>query len=228
MSDNESVQMQEGPPLETANDRFKKSFDTWFWGSVLVATVVHFVMFMFWPSMTAADVSFDSEELVAIELPPEIEIPPPPQAISRPATPVIAAADISEDITIAPTTFEDNPVEELPPPPDEEAVDISTAPSFTPYTVRPDLINQREVERALEREYPPILRDNGIGGRVTVHFFIDEDGIVQNTLVAETSGHSSLDEAALRVANVFRFTPALNLDKVVPVWIALPIMFQTR
>ncbi len=228
MRDNESVQVQQSPSLETANDRFKKSFDTWFWGSVLVATVVHFVMFMFWPSMTAEDVSFDSEELVAIELPPEIEIPPPPQAISRPATPVIAAADISEDITIAPTTFEDNPVEELPPPPDEETVDIAAAPSFTPFTVRPDLINQREVERALEREYPPILRDAGIGGRVTVHFFIDEEGTVQNTLVAETSGHSSLDEAALRVANVFRFTPALNLDKVVPVWIALPITFQTR
>ena len=228
MSDNESVQVQEGPSLETANDRFKKSFDTWFWGSVLAATVVHFVMFMFWPSMTAEDVSFDSEELVAIELPPEIEIPPPPQAISRPATPVIAAADISEDITIAPTTFEDNPVAELPPPPDEEAVDISAAPSFTPYTVRPDLINQPEVERALEREYPPILRDAGIGGRVTVHFFIDEEGTVQNTLVAETSGHASLDDAALRVATVFRFTPALNLDKVVPVWISLPITFQTR
>ncbi|MYH48854.1 MAG: hypothetical protein F4151_04815, partial [Gammaproteobacteria bacterium] len=133
MSDNESVQVQEGPTL-TANDRFKRSFNTWFWGSVLAATAVHFVMFMFWPSMTAEDVSFDSEELVAIELPPEIEIPPPPQAISRPATPVIAAADISEDITIAPTTFEDNPVEELPPPPDEEAVDISAAPTFTPYT----------------------------------------------------------------------------------------------
>ena len=58
-----------------------------------------------------------------------------------------------------------------------------------------------------------------------MHFFIDEEGIVQNTLVAETSGHASLDEAALRVANVFRFTPALNLDKVVPVWISLPIQF---
>ncbi len=229
MSDTDFQQVQqESVPHETANDRFKKSFNTWFWGSVLAATVVHFVMFMFWPSMTAEDVSFDSEELVAIELPPEIEIPPPPQAISRPATPVIAAADISEDITIAPTTFEDNPVEELPPPPDEEAVDISAAPTFTPYTVRPDLTNEREVQRALEREYPPILRDAGIGGTVNVHFFIDEEGMVQRTLVAQTSGHASLDEAALRVANVFRFTPALNLDKIVPVWIAIPITFQTR
>ena len=229
MSDTDVAQAQlEAVSHETANDRFKKSFNTWFWGSVLAATVVHFVMFMFWPSMTAEDVSFDSEELVAVELPPEIEIPPPPQAISRPATPVIAAADISEDITIAPTTFEDNPVEELPPPPDEEAVDISAAPTFTPYTVRPDLINEREVQRALEREYPPILRDAGIGGQVNVHFFIDEEGLVQRTLVAQTSGHASLDEAALRVANVFRFTPALNLDKIVPVWIAIPITFQTR
>lgn len=228
MSDTGIEQARQAVANETANDRFKRSFNTWFWGSVLAATVVHFAMFMFWPSMTAEDVSFDSEELVAIELPPEVEIPPPPQAISRPATPVIAAADISEDITIAPTTFEDNPVEELPPPPDEEAVDISAAPTFTPYTVRPDLINGREVERALEREYPPILRDAGIGGQVTVHFFIDEEGMVQRTLVAETSGHASLDEAALRVANVFRFTPALNLDKIVPVWIAIPITFQTR
>lgn len=228
MNDSESVQVQEGLPHETANDRFKKSFNTWFWGSVVAATAVHFAMFMFWPTLTAEDVSFDSEELVAIELPPEIEIPPPPQAISRPATPVIAAADISEDITIAPTTFEDNPVEELPPPPDEEAVDISAAPTFTPYTVRPDLTNEREVQRALEREYPPILRDAGIGGTVNVHFFIDEEGMVQRTLVAQTSGHASLDEAALRVANVFRFTPALNLDKIVPVWIAIPITFQTR
>ena len=226
MSDND---LQQGSlSRETANDRFKKSFNTWFWGSVCAATVLHFVMFAFWPNMTAEDVSFDSEEFEAINIPPEIEIPPPPQSISRPATPVIAAADISEDITIAPTTFEDNPVEQLPPPPDEEAADISAAPTFTPFTVRPDLINEREVQRALEREYPPILRDAGIGGTVNVHFFINEEGEVQRTLVAQTSGHASLDEAALRVANVFHFTPALNLDKVVPVWIAIPITFQTR
>ena len=228
MSDCDLQQVFDAPILETANDRFKKSFNTWFWGSVVAATVVHFVLFAFWPNMTAEDVSFESAEIEALNIPPEIEIPPPPQSISRPATPVIAAADISEDITIAPTTFEDNPVEQLPPPPDEGAVDISAAPTFTPFTVRPSLLNERVVQRALEREYPPILRDAGIGGTVSVQFFINEEGEVQRTLVAQTSGHASLDEAALRVANVFQFSPALNLDKVVPVWIAIPITFQTR
>lgn len=214
--------------FETANDRFKKSFSSWFWGSVVMATVLHFAVFALWPDMVAEDVSFESAELEAIELPPEIEIPPPPQSISRPATPVIAAADISEDITIAPTTFADNPVEDLPPPPDAEVGDLSDAPVFTPFTVRPDLTNEREVQRALEREYPPLLRDAGIGGQVLVYFFIDENGRVQRTQVNKSSGHAALDEAALKVADVFKFTPALNRDKKVPVWISIPITFQTR
>jgi protein TonB len=196
---------------------------------MILATLAHFAIFAFWPQMTAEDVSFNSEELTAIELPPEIEIPPPPEAIARPATPVIAAADINEDITIAPTTFEDNPVEDLPPPPEEvTTTDISAAPTFTPYTVRPDIKNRTEVARALEREYPPLLRDAGIGGTVQVWFFIDEEGRVQRTQVNESSGHKALDDAAIAVAEIIEFTPALNRDKRVPVWISLPITFTTR
>lgn len=213
---------------ETANDRFKRSFGSWFWGSMIAAVVVHFAAFAFWPDMTAADVSFTGEELTAVDLPPEVEIPPPPEAIARPATPVIAEADVSEDITIAPTTFEDNPVDELPPPPEEQGQDIGAAPTFTPYTVAPDITNRAEVGRALEREYPPLLRDAGIGGTVRVHFFIDENGRVQDTRLDQSSGHSQLDNAALAVADVMRFTPALNRDKKVPVWISLPITFQVR
>ncbi len=213
----------------TANDRFKRSFGTWFWGSMIVATVAHFCVFNFWPEMTAEDVSYSADELEAIELPPEIEIPPPPEAIARPATPVIASADIDEDITIAPTTFEDNPVEELPPPPTEVATtDISAAPVFTPMTVRPGVKNRAEVSRAMEREYPPLLRDAGIGGTVNVWFFIDEQGKVINRLVQESSGHKALDDAALKVADIIEFTPALNREKRVKVWISLPIHFTTR
>ena len=213
--------------LETENDRFKKSFQSWFWGSMIAATVVHFMVFQFWPTQTAEDVSFTAEELEMIELPPEIEIPPPPEAISRPATPVMATADIDDDITIAPTTFVDNPIEDLPPPPtDDGMVDIAAAPVFTPMTVRPEIRNRSEVQAALMREYPPILRDAGIGGTVVVWFFITEDGRVQDKRVSQSSGQVQFDEAALKVAEVFRFSPALNRDQRVQVWIEVPITFQ--
>ena len=195
---------------------------------MIAATLIHFGVFAFWPELTAEDFSFVSEELEAIELPPEIEIPPPPQAISRPATPVIAEAAIDEDITIAPTTFEDNPVEDLPPPPEEAGTDLSSAPTFTPFTVAPEIQNRTEVIRAMEREYPPLLRDAGIGGTVRVYFFIDENGQVQDRRIDQSSGHQALDQAALNVAGVYRFSPALNRDKKVPVWVSFPITFQVR
>lgn len=213
---------------ESANDRLKRSFDSWFWGSMIVATVLHFGTFAFWPEFTAVDVSIDSTELETIELPPEIEIPPPPQQISRPATPVMAAADIDEDITIAPTTFEDNPIEDLPPPPEEVGTDISAAPTFTPFTVAPSIQNRNDVVRAMEREYPPLLRDAGIGGTVRVYFFIDEEGRVGDRRIDQSSGHQALDDAAMSVAETYQFSPALNCDKKVPVWVSFPITFQVR
>lgn len=213
---------------ETANDRLKRSFSSWFWGSMIVATLMHGGTFAFWPELTAEDISYESEEIATIELPPEIEIPPPPQAISRPATPVMATADIDEDITIAPTTFEENPVEDLPPPPEEAATDISAAPTFTPFTVAPSILNRDEVVRAMTREYPPLLRDAGIGGTVRVFFFIDEAGIVKDYRIDQSSGHQALDDAALAVADVYRFSAALNRDKKVPVWVSFPITFQVR
>jgi periplasmic protein TonB len=213
---------------ETANDRFKRGFGSWFWGSVAAAAVLHFMILAFWPDLTAADVSFRTHELEAIELPPEIEIPPPPEQIARPATPVVSAdANIDEDITIAPTTFEDNPIEDLPPPPSTTG-NPEDGPTFTPYTVAPELRNRAVVSRALERNYPPLLRDAGIGGTVNVWFYIDESGRVRQTRLVTSSGQSQLDDAALRVAEVMEFSPALNRDRRVPVWVQLPIVFRAR
>lgn len=212
----------------TANDEFKRSFSTWFWGAIISATLVHFLVFALWPSMSADDVSFNRDEMVTIDIPDEIEIPPPPEAIARPATPVITDAPIDEDITIEDITFDANPVENLPPPPEEVDTDISGAPQYTPYDVRPDYKNKAEMERALSREYPPLLRDAGIGGTTIVWFYIDEQGKVLRTQVHTGSGHKALDDAALKVADVAVFTPALNRDKPVPVWIQLPITFTTR
>ena len=213
---------------ETANDRLKRNFNSLFWGSMSAAAVMHFFFFAFFPELTAEDFSFESTELEAIELPPEIEIPPPPEQISRPATPVMATADIDEDITIAPTTFEENPVEDLPPPPTEAVVDLASTPAFSPMTVRPEVRNRRVVVQAMERAYPPILRDAGLGGQVMVWFFISEEGEVLDSRIFKSSGYPKIDQAALDVADIYEFTPALNRDQKVKVWIQLPITFQVR
>ena len=103
--------------------------------------------------------------------------------------------------------------------------ELQSAPTFTPYTVRPDIKNRETVARTLEREYPPLLKDAGIGGTAHVWFFIDEDGRVVRTQVNRSTGHKALDDAAMRVASIIEFTPALNREKRVPVWISLPITF---
>lgn len=111
--------------------------------------------------------------------------------------------------------------------PDESAA-IETGPVFTPMTVRPELKNRNEVIQALMREYPQVLRDAGIGGQVVVWFFISNAGQVLDRRISQTSGHEQLDAAALRVADVYDFTPAMNRDEAVQVWIQLPITFQVQ
>lgn len=106
-----------------------------------------------------------------------------------------------------------------------ETSDLEARPTFTPYTVKPELRNVGDVQQALETEYPPALLDAGIGGTTTVWFFIDPSGEVQQTRIAQPSGHEALDEAALRVARVMEFTPAMNRDEPVPVWVQFPIRF---
>lgn len=203
---------------ETANDRFKEGFGNWFWTGLAVATILHFLAFAFWPQMSVADTSFDPEELEAVDLPEDIEIPPPPEQIARPATPVISAsADISEDITIAPTTFEDNPIDELPPPPASDRGALSEYQAFSPSMVRPRPLNRSELSRLMQRHYPTILKDAGIGGTTVLGIWIDENGVVQRATIAKSSGHPQLDEAAMKVVDLVEFSPAMNRDQRVPV-----------
>lgn len=98
-------------------------------------------------------------------------------------------------------------------------------PIFTPWSVAPTVLNQDEVQRAIVEAYPVELREDGIGGTVEVYFFVDEEGAVQDYRIDSSSGHQALDDAALAVASVYRFSPALNRDAPVAVWVSFPITF---
>jgi len=217
-------------PTEKApehRDRLKDQWSNLFWTSMSLAIVVHFGIFLLSPTFDADTIEQEALTTISIDVPPEVEIPPPPPPLARPATPRIASAAISEDITIAPTTFDANPVDYLPPPPPASTVSPERVPSkFTPYSVAPVLINRAQVEALLEKEYPPLLRQAEIDGVVLIWLQIDTLGVPVDKEVREPSGYDSFDSAALRVAQAMRFRPAYNRDRKVEVWVSLPIVFS--
>lgn len=118
--------------------------------------------------------------------------------------------------------------EEAGPDAVEEPADVSAEPTWTPWDEKPDYSNRKELAEAVAREYPPLLKDAGIGGTAIVWFFIDESGEVRKTQIRESSGHQALDDAALRVAAEAEFTPARYKGEAVPVWISMPVTFSSR
>ena len=86
-----------------------------------------------------------------------------------------------------------------------------------------DIANQAQVIQALAKVYPPLLRNAGIGGRSVLWFYVTEDGVVTKTQLAKGSGYPALDEAALKLADVFRFAPARAAG-----WVQVPIDFVPK
>lgn len=146
---------------------------------------------------------------------------PVPVWVSFPIIFMTAESELAvRTIPPAVRTSPDQPEGQVVPP------TIEAGPTFTPFTVAPAILNRNDVVRSMAAEYPPLLREAGIGGTARLYFLIDAEGQVQDVRVDRSSGHQALDEAALRVARVYRFSPALNRDEPVPAWVAFPITFQ--
>jgi protein TonB len=221
--------------------------------SLLGAVAAHGVLILVlaWVTMAVGQEVVAEEQVTIIELPAEAPPPPPPPPppdIAAPETPPLDVAKGFQTLSMPDLVPPDIPppqmgvrINELDfsgqgtaggradgregAPPD---ADLAAAPVFTPMTIRPELLNAPEVMRALTRAYPPLLRDAGVGGTTVMWFFIDETGTVVRTQLSKSSGFSALDEAADRVADVMKFSPAMNRDRRVQVWVEIPIVFTSR
>ena len=92
-----------------------------------------------------------------------------------------------------------------------------------------DFDNREEIEQAVVREYRASgMMEQGIEGTTHVWMYFNERGRVEDAIVGTSSGNEALDQAALRVARVYRTQPALNRGRPVPVWILQPISFSAR
>lgn len=89
---------------------------------------------------------------------------------------------------------------------------------------KPQLRNAAEVQRLLQRLYPPLLRDAGITGNVTMKFVVNAQGSVEPTSVSVVSAsHDSFGEASTKVVERMRFKPAKVGGRAVPVLVQIPI-----
>jgi len=84
------------------------------------------------------------------------------------------------------------------------------------------------LNKELPFRYPPALYAQKVQGNVTLRIFIDREGAIvpDSTRVAETSGFTALDSAAMKGSRDLKFEPAKTQGQPVPVSILLPVFFR--
>lgn len=84
------------------------------------------------------------------------------------------------------------------------------------------------LNKELPFRYPPALFAQKIQGNVTLRIYIDRNGqiVPDSTHVAETSGFSALDSAAVKGSRDLKFEAAKTENQPVPVSILLPVFFR--
>jgi protein TonB len=220
---------QKQPVQEDANEAFERHWTDWVAIALILSVALHFGVFTLFPKFNSAALATGRDDITAIQLPPEVHVPPPPEMIARPATPKVATSEVAEEVTIAPTTFEANPAENLAPPPAPVAApahDEDARPRFIPYDTPPRLLNPAEIRKLLSRDYPAALREARVEGRVILWIFIDREGEVRKVQVQQSSGYPAMDEVAVGVGHEMEFSPAMNRDKTTPVWVQQAIAFD--
>lgn len=84
------------------------------------------------------------------------------------------------------------------------------------------------LNKELPFRYPPALYAQKVQGNVTLRIFINRDGTIvpDSTRIAETSGFTALDSAAMKGSRDLKFEPAKTQGQPVPVSILLPVYFR--
>ncbi|HEU4456463.1 MAG TPA: energy transducer TonB [Longimicrobium sp.] len=113
------------------------------------------------------------------------------------------------------------------PEPAADPADTLRAVDMAAVDELPSLVDRAEVARVLDALYPQTLKASGVSGTVKVRFVVDGRGRALAPRVAEASAHAELDSAALRAVDAMRFVPARKGGEPQPVWVELPVTFES-
>lgn len=125
--------------------------------------------------------------------------------------------------------------------PAEDADGVAIASKIkVPVTFDPPLTAAHAVHKSFEFDgkdpsiisapaprYPPALVVSRIGGTTRLRVALDAEGAVADVGIAESAGHSLLDNAAMQAARTWRFRPAEDSEGTpVPSVIEVPVSFE--
>jgi len=181
--------------------------------AIIAALALVLLLFLAYPSVKVESYeTLKKQELTQVEIIPEIQQKRVVSPTVRPAVPV-ESEDAPPEATIPPTVLDSIKPLPLPPP--------APPDTFVAYDTEPKLI------KLFKPIYPEIARQAGVEGMVILKIQIDEEGKVVNAIVLQGLG-AGCDEAAIAAAMQCRFTPAMQRDKPVKVWISYPVRFRLR
>ncbi len=180
---------------------------------VLVGWIIAFVII---PKTEVKPYESDFKIDVKVEkLPPQLkniaEPPPPP----KPKLPVAAQTDEEvQEQTIEKTDFtgfEKETEVDLPPP------------DFVAYDKAPQPINLEQIQRSVT--YPEIALKLRIEGDVWLKMWVDKKGDVRKVILVK-SLYPPLDSIAIEAYKNLKFTPAMQRDIPVDVWVSMPFRWR--
>lgn len=203
----------------TANDEFKLRYPRYLKGAVLAALALTALFVWLWPGYEAKPYQLRREEMIQIidiEPPADIVIPPPP--VEAPKLPPEIEAAPHDDPDAIDTIPDLMPIDTLY---RNETQYPSGDEGFVPSSAQPVLKFQ------MKADYPEIARRAGLEGTVLVHALVDVRGRVDRAVIIQ-GVHPLLDKAAQTAALRCKFTPAKQRDFAVPVWVAIPYRFRLR
>jgi protein TonB len=148
------------------------------------------------------------------------EVPKP-----KPVIPILSEeADIEIDTSLLMFIFDDPTLQDDPPPP-EDPDGITPPDSFIVYDEPPKAIGG-VAAIAKNIVYPKFAREVGAEGTVIVQSFISKKGEVLESVILKGKPGTGLDEAAIHAIEKTKWKPAVQRDRNVGVWIAIPVTFK--
>jgi len=201
--------------------RYKKVLELGFVSALFLLILIFQVLRVI--ALEAGQKQTKEIKIEVAEIPPteQIKRPPPPP---KPSIPIPSESeDIPEDLTIEATDLDLSDIPPPPPPPEDDG----SMNIFVAYDEPPSPIGGfGAIQRVLK--YPEIARKAGIEGRVIVQVLVSEKGRVIDTRVIKSLGHSGCDQAAVKAIRKVKWKPALQRDKPVKVWVAIPVIFRLK